>query len=421
MKTSNKTSYFTRVEDRYVFRVSTAFWHLLIGIITITAIIGIVLLAWSIIPPGKEKVKASAYPTKTSYPPVEKVTLADLNMGDEKVVQPPSIQQAPPPVYHAQPEVENDPGKPAYDLSLSELKRIIPKDEWQPGFWSYPYGELAWQMHPSDPNYRHWNPSGDNVEQRLERSYRPIKARKYSEKKTALDSYLKILKQVPSIKSTEVLNFIIYNMNDRFSDLHILDSAFTLIAKSLKPFSASSDAAQHLIGFVLNNPKATFDFVPFAIHSCNQISDSARFQFLAGLIDGFYTYFNSNVEVQKEATEQFNKLLPQLPGINPAKALRKFYSVYNQKNQKRNAEIGRIDDEYNTQVAAILADSTMRAMQAEENFLADKEKKSELKSKSLYVVAGGFIAIALLGTILTLLSIQRILRKMELLAESKNQ
>ena len=48
-----KTNYFTKVEDKYVFRVSTAFWHLLIGIITIAAIVGIVLLVWSIIPPGK--------------------------------------------------------------------------------------------------------------------------------------------------------------------------------------------------------------------------------------------------------------------------------------------------------------------------------------------------------------------------------
>ena len=415
-----KTNYFTKVEDRYVFRVSTAFWHLLIGLITIAAIIGIVVLAWSVIPPGKEKVKASAYPTKASYPPVEKVTLAELNMNDEKVMPPPTVQQAPPPAYHPKTQVENDPGRPAYDVSLAELKKIIPKDEWQPGYWSYPYGELAWQMHPSDPNYRNWNPSGDNVEQRLERSYIPIDAKQYSQKKAALDSYLKILKQIPSSKSSEVLNFIIYNMNERFSDLHVLDSAFTIIASSLKTFSGSTDAAQNLIGFVLNNPKSAFDFIPFAILTCNQISDSLRFQLLTGLTDGFYTYFNSDVEVQKDATEQFTKLLPQLRGINPAKALRKFYSIYNHKNQKRNEEIGRINEDYNSQVTAILADSTMRAIQAEAKYFSDKEKKSEFKSKSLYVVAGGFIAIALLGTILTLLSIQRILRRMESIAESKN-
>lgn len=421
MKNSKFAAYFTRVEDKYVFRVSTAFWHLLIGIITVAAIVGIVLLVWSIIPPGKEKVKASVYPTKVAYPPVETVTLSDLKMNEEKVTPPPVVQSAPPPEYKSETFTENDPGKPAYDLSLAELKKIIPKDNWQPGYWSYPYGELAWQMHPSDPNYRRWNPSGENVEQRLEHSYKRIQAKNYSAKKVALDSYLKVLKQVASTNSTVVLDFIIYNMNDRFSDPHFLDSTFTLVAKNLKTFSATSDAAQNLLGFALNNPKATFDFIPFAVQECSKISDSTRFQFLASLIDGYYTYFNSNVEVQKESTGQFDKLLPQLPGINPSKALRKFYSVYNQKNQKRNAEISRINDDYNTQVTAILADSTMRALQAEVKFQSDKEKKSEMRAKSLYAVAGGFVAIALLGTILTLLSIQRILRRMEAVAESKNQ
>ena len=417
MSNIKKSSYFTRVEDKYVFRVSTAFWHLLIGIITVAAVIGIVLLAWSLIPASKDQVKASTYPTKATYPPVEGVNLADLNMNDEKIIPPPT--QAPPPAYQSQIEVENDPDKPAYDLSLSELKRIIPQDQWQPGYWSYPYGELAWQTHQTD-QYRQWNSSGENVEERLERSYRAIKAKKYAAKKSALDSYLKILKQIPSTNSTEVLNSIIYNMNDRFTDIHLLDSAFTLIASNLKTFSASKDAAQHLIGFTLNYPKAAFDFIPFAIHTCLQFSDSARYQILTVLSSGFYSSFNSNVEVQKEATEQFNSLLPHIHGIDPAKALRKFYSVYNQKNRKRNDEIVRINDDYNNQVAAILADSTMRAMQAEVKLMADKEKKSELRNKSVYAIGGGFIAIALLGTILTLLSIQRILKRMEIVAEQKN-
>ncbi|MEI7620835.1 MAG: hypothetical protein WCJ57_04700, partial [Candidatus Falkowbacteria bacterium] len=268
---------------------------------------------------------------------------------------------------------------------------------------------------------RIWNPSGENVEQRLEHSYKRIQAKDYSAKKIALDSYLKVLKQVPSTNSTGVLDFIIYNMNDRFSDPHFLDSTFTLIAKNLKSFSSTFDAAQHLLGFALNNPKSTFDFIPFAIQECSKISDSTRFQFLTSLIDGYYTYFNSNVEVQKEATEQFVKLLPQLPRINPSKALRKFYSVYNQKNQKRNDEISRINDDYNMQVSAILADSTMRAIQAELKYQTDKEKKSELRMKSVYAVGGGFIAIALLGTILTLLSIQRILRRVEVTIENRRQ
>lgn len=417
MKDEKKSSYFNRVEDKYVFRISTAFWHLLIGAITVTAIIGIVLFIYSLIPSSKNEIKASEYPTKASYPPVEKVSLSDLNIKDEKIITP--VVQAPPPVYQPSIDAEYDSDKPAYDLSLSELKRIIPQDQWQPGSWFYPAGELAWEAHQTD-QYRKWNPSGENVEQRLERSYKQIKAKKYSGKKIALDAYLKVLKQIPPSNSNEVLNTIIYSMNDRFTDLHLLDSTFSLIAKSIETFSNSKDAAQHLIGFALNNPKATFKFIPFAVQVCKELSDSSRFQVLTVLSNSFYSSFNENVEVQKEATEQFNNLRPLIRGVDTDIALRKFYSVYNQKNRKRNEEITRIDDDYNAQIASILADSTMKAIQADIEFAASKELKSDLRKNSIYAIAGGFIAIALLGTILTLLSIQRILKKLEVVSFNKD-
>lgn len=415
MSNSKKSLYFNRVEDKYVFRISTAFWHLLIGIITIAAIIGIISLIYSLIPSSKDQVKVLPYPIKGTYPPVERINLADLNNSDEKIITP-SIQ-SPPPIYQPQTEIVYDSDKPNYDISLSELKRIIPQDQWQPGYWTYPLGELAWQMHQTD-QYRQWNPSGENVEQRLDRSYKAIKAKKYAAKKLVLDSYLKILRQITTINSSEVLNSITYGMNDRFTDLHLLDSSFSLISKNLKTFGTSKDAAQHLIGFTLNNPIATFQFIPFAIETCKNFSDSSRYEILTILSNSFYSYFNGNVEVQREATEQFKNLLPQIHGLDPIAALRKFYSVYNQKNRKRNDEITRINDDYNTQITAILADSSMKAIQVEIEFAAKKEMKSELRKKSVYAIAGGFIAIALLGTILTLLSIQRILKKLETISES---
>lgn len=302
--------------------------------------------------------------------------------------------------------------------SLSELKRIVPLEQLQPGYWSYPLGELTWQMHQTD-QYRQWNPVGENVEQRLERSYKTIKVIKYSQKKIVLDSYLKLLKQVSSANSNEVLNTIVYGMNDRLTNLKLLDSTFTLIAKNISVFGSSKDATQHLINFSLNNPNTTFQFIPFAVQTCNTFSDSIRYQILTVLSNGFYSYFNSNLDVQKAATEQYLSLLPQIHGIEPTNSLRKFYSVYNQKNRKRNDEIAQINQEYNSQIASILADSTMKAMQAQLEYEAAKETKKELRKNSIYAIAGGFISIALLGTILTLLSIQRILKRMELVSQSK--
>jgi hypothetical protein len=419
MKSLKKISYFTRVEDKFVFRVSTAFWHILIGILTLAAIIGVLLLAWSIIPPTKKQIKATEYPAMAPYPPVKEVTLADLKGNVEQPV-PQVVEQAPPPQMNdTKAEPENDPDKAGYDLSLSVLKKNIPHDQWQSGYWSYPLGEIAWQTYHTE-KYRQWIPSGDNMEQKLDRSFQVIHINKYAEKRIALNAYLKIILQVAEENKGEILNSIINNMNDKLTDIQLLDTTFTCIAENVKQFTlAQKETTQKMIEFVTNNPNSTFDFIPFAIQTCQKFPDQSRYQILTALTSEFYNAFNRNAKMQKEATDQFNNLLPQLKVVDPVQSLIKFYAVYNQKNRERNEVIRRINDEYNTKVAVIVADSTMRAMQAEAKFLADKNKKSELRTKSFYVIGGGFLAMALLGTILTLLSIQRILKRMELSIESR--
>ena len=418
MKNVKQKSYFTNVEDKYVFKVSTAFWHLLIGVITLAAVVGIVIFAWALIPSSLDKVKAAPYPVKAAYPPVSEINLDDISKKEEKlkVYKPTKL---PPPIYTAPVKSENDPDKASYDLTLLELKKIIPHDEWQPGSWSYPYGELAWEMHQTD-QYRNWIPSGDNIEQRLETSYNKISVRKYASKKSALNSYLKILRNVPQKHSVEVLNTIIYGLNKEYNDLHLLDSTFNLIGSGLDNFPSSQrDAAQLFINLALNNPNAIFGFMPFALKTCLLFPEEARYKVLTELNSGFYNYFNRNAEIQKEATQQFDKLAPQLVDIDPDQALSKFYTVYLQKNSKRNDEINKINLEYNSKIYSIIADSTLNAISAQARFVANKEKKNQMRTKSMYAIGGGFIGIALLGTILTLLSIQRILKRLEIVVENK--
>jgi hypothetical protein len=406
MTQPQKSSYFTRVEDKYVFKVSTVFWHLLIAFITLAAIAGIFLLCWSLIPASKENTAATEYPSRPSYPAVETVNVNDLN--DEV----PVFSPAPPPVYQSTMETENDPDRPAYDLSLSELKRIIPQADWQPGYWTYPFGELAWQRYQTE-QYRQWNPNGENIEQKLERTYSTIKAKNFTSKKRALDAYITILKRVPSENAAQVLTTITYSINDRFRDLELLDTTFSLVASSLSIYPSQNEAAQHLIVFVLNNPRSALEFISFASETSRQFPPDSRYPVLTALTSGHYSSFSNAVPIQKEATQQFLSLVPRLQSQEPEKALRKFYAVYNNKNKKRNAEIARINAEYNKQVAAIITDSSLKATRAEIKFLADQEIKNQTRATSIKAIGAGFVAIALLGTILTLLSIQRILKRME--------
>ena len=421
MKSFKNSNYFTKVEDKYVFRVSTAFWHLLIGIATLAAIVGIFLFLWSVIPSGKDSIKIDKYPDKPKYPPFEKVSLADLHLVEEK--SQPSLPLIMDTITIAQPQqqviIEYDADKPSYDLALLELKKIIPDDQWKPGRWVIT-NQLGWEMYHSD-QYRRWESTGNTMEDYLESIYRVIKAKKYADKKRVLVSVTKIVKQVPGdIKGLPIQN-ISSSVNSNWSDLKMFDSICAVIEGNVNSFGKknSNEMIENMIRFGFNNPNTVFEFIPFAIKTVNQFSDSLRSSIFSLLSSSFYSYFNGNIEMQKEATQQFSELIPQLNGYNPTKALRKFYSIYNQKNRKRNDEMVRLMNEYESQLKSLVADSLIQAQMAEVKYNENQSKKNDLRWKSLYVVGGGFIAIALLGTILTLLSIQRILKRIENVAEKE--
>ena len=421
MNNFKKSSYFTKVEDKYVFQVSTAFWHLLIGLITIAAIGGILLFLWSVIPASKNSVNVQPYPQRPVFPPVEKVNLTDLNLNEEKVQPQPNIVEALPVYTPPKPEVQvaYDPDKPAYDLALEGLRKIIPENQWKPGQWEIT-NQLGWDMYHSD-QYRRWVPTGNNIEDYLESIYRSIDAKKYKEKKSALESVTKIVNAMPADIKGIPVQYVSNSVNSDWKDLKLFDSLCSEIAKNVTFFGKeTANATERMTQFGFNEQNSAFEFIPFVVKTSKQFSDSLRFSVFSTLASSYYNYFNKNVEIQKDATEQFNELIPQLHGINPAKALKKFYSIFNQKNKDRNVSIARMMNDYELQINSIIADSARQAMQAEITYIEKQGEKKDLRWKSLQAVGGGFVAIALLGTILTLLSIQRILKRIEIFAEKGN-
>ncbi|MDB5209378.1 MAG: hypothetical protein JWQ30_205 [Sediminibacterium sp.] len=417
MKFPNKSTYFTQVEDKYVFRISTAFWHLLIGLLTLASIVGTIMFLWAVIPPAKPDVKAAERPSKPTYPPVKKLNLADLHLTGEKSkleVRNLDVDTTTPKRKQEVVQIDNDPNKPAYDLALLELRKIIPDNQWKPGEFRID-NQVGWDLTHSD-QYRTWVPTGYSIEDYLANIYGSIKANKYSEKKQVLVAITKIAKTAAADGKGKSIEFVASSINANWSDPKMLDSVCTMIATNQRIFNAnkSTDAMENIIRFSFSNPNDAFEFIPFSIKICSQISDSLRSFVLSVLTSSYYNYFHQNIAVQKEATDQFASLIPQLKGINPANALQKFYLVYNNDNSQRNDVIAKIMNDYNAQINLIVADSLQQVALNQILYEEAKRKKSDLKWKSLYVVGGGFILIALLGTILTLLSIQRILKKMEL-------
>lgn len=426
MDTFKKSTYFTKVEDRYVFKVSTAFWHLLIGLITLAAIAGIVVLLWSIIPPFKKTVNTLPYPSKPVFPAEEKVSLADLHLDDESpkskiLLQPLDttalIIQPPKPAITE--VAEYDPDKPSYDSALAQLKNLMPDDQWKPGQWVIT-NQLGWDLYHSD-KYRQWIASGSSIEDNLDRIYKALKAKKYAGKKRALVSITNIVKSFPHDINGQPVQYISKYANSNWQDLRMFDSLCTLISTNISVFRQKpSEPVEQMVKFGFNEQYVAFDFIPFAIRTVSQFADSLKASVFSTLYYSYYNNFDRNFEVQKEATQQFNDLIPQLQRHDPALVLRKLYMVYNQKNKQRSDEIARLLANYQEQINYIKIDSTNKAYQAQIEYLQKQAKKKELRWKSMQAIGAGFIAIALLGTILTLLSIQRILKRMEGYAEKGN-
>lgn len=59
-----KTNYFSKIENKYVFNVSLIVWHLFIMIATLSVLISLAIVLWSVFPPSERTVVKNPYPEK---------------------------------------------------------------------------------------------------------------------------------------------------------------------------------------------------------------------------------------------------------------------------------------------------------------------------------------------------------------------
>jgi len=132
-----KSTYFTQVENKYVFNVSRIFWHIFIFIGTLAIVLGIFLFLYGLIPPFKKHVEKSATPTKQAYPNAITVSLSDLKLEEIKPVKK-EIAEKESEIVPETPMVDNtkkiDPAELDYQNSLKILQKLLPAK----GHYEYP-------------------------------------------------------------------------------------------------------------------------------------------------------------------------------------------------------------------------------------------------------------------------------------------
>src|ERR1035437_10386076 len=293
-----KSTYFTRVENKYVFNISLFFWHLFIALSSLVLVVSLLIFIWSIIPASHKDVEKKQYPTKRQYPEPVKVALNELQLEVTKEEAPPvAPEQVQTTAVTTQQPIEDTKGKVEYDASLNTLKTLIPpsKYSWQgSGNWSYPYGERYWTFYKLE-KYRQWNSTEAGIEEKLKTAYQRTKANNYIDKKLILDGYISVVNPLSEEKRLGALQILIINVADNISqNLNICQSLSKVVSQMPKEENISYLNQLALLG--KRNPNDGSQFIDYIATIIGKFDYSKRAEIVDRVTTGYNNYFSHRSE-----------------------------------------------------------------------------------------------------------------------------
>jgi hypothetical protein len=404
--------YFSKVEDKYVFNLSLIVWHFIIMLASIAAAAGILVFIWTIAPTWKEKVKKDPYPVKTEYPAPVAVGLSDLNLQQATTPALPQKEFVAEPENVKQEVVIDTTGLANYTVSFNVFKTLFKESDWSgSGYWSYPYGKEYWDFYQKE-KYRTWVVSQPGIQSKLEYAYRKMDAESYPPKKLLLDGYTDVLKNRPLDVRAQLFDLLTaYNtqtVNSTYQNCVSLSKLlFTL------PNNVDIKNIEYTLSFIRRYESSGNELIDYTSSILKKISLSQRAAVLSTIRNSYSSFFDREFSKQKEATDMFLTLLPEIKESDQNNLLNQFYRVYTIKNRERNQKINQIELEYEYKVNQVEEKYEERLYSAEIKYNSRKQIKATYKYRSLFVVGGGILLIVLIGTILAFLSIQRSVRKIE--------
>ena len=404
------TQYFTKVENRIVFNVSLIFWHLFIALAILSIIVGVAIFAWSLIPSSQKKVEKQEYPAMPPLPEPVKVDFSELNTDD--VVDVEKMTEIKKPILNKPAKNQSGDNPSQYDASLNELKKMIPTAKWEgESYYIYPYGQRYWDVYKTE-KYRQKVITEVGVVDKLDNIFREANASSYNEKEQVLDAIILVIKHLPEEKRFQGLQFLLENIS---KDISQNVQVFSNIAKmvSQMPNDENLDYIQQLAYFGKYNPSEGFLCIEYLSEIINNFNKAIRSNFVDAFISNYYNYFGSNFNQQKEATDLFLPMVPQIERGNEISSLNKYYSIYINKNYSRAQEIAQIENEYQKKIQDIDSQFRINETSAIMEYQAKKLNKQEFRLKSLMAIGICIVVIVLIGTFLVFLSIQRSVSKIE--------
>jgi len=411
-----KSTYFNKVENKYVFNFSRIFWHLFIALAAVAIVVSIAILLWSIIPPAEKKINKAPYPEKQAYP--EPVTVSVNELNSEFNTRARTTTQS------SQPRVQlpattsealsDTAGKAAYYTAYKKLEQLIPRssNSWEgSGYWNYPYGERYWTAYQNE-DYRQWIQTELGIDEQLNTTFKEVSANNYTQRSELLQSYNKLLNYMPAAQRKQVLVYLMYKTNESLSHTVGINLSTAAVAEKIKISNDLSEIGQ-LIDFGMKNTDDGSECIEYLGRILIHFEASQHDKIIDAYITSHERYFSSDFSRQKEATDLFIPLLDKLKGENQAKSMYRFYEVYQYKNASRQEAIARIDKAWNEKVEEIEYNYNEAIHTANLETEVKKARKSTLRFQSLIVTGSSIVLIVLIANLLVFLSIQRSVRRME--------
>ena len=383
-----KSQILENFEEKFYFKTSHLFWHLLSGLGGLALLGGVLVFLWGLTPSMKPDVKKPAYPApiqvnaaeiKQQFTPPASEASARTT-----AYSPPAAQE-----QRSAPVASMDSTLEAYRASYDSLKILLPPAQfrWQTvGHWEQTWWEKKWVVDVY------------GIDDRLQSAYEKANAQNPIAAKQILDAYRALLALFPVDQRMQVLRAAMEFTKD---DVSTSVYNVSLLRAAVKNFSTgNADFIETLAAFGKKNPRDGRRFIEYANEIMPKFDAFARPAALKTLANSYYTFFN-DIAKQEEATNLFVAMLGEFESGQQAKALAEYYQLYRDRNHAREQEIAALESQYQSELSA-----------AEMVVVEKRAKKSTLRAWSWKIMAGSFITVAFLALFLVLLSIQRNIKMM---------
>ena len=388
-----KLAFLENFEEKFYFKTSHYFWHVLTGIGGLALVVGALILLWGLTPSFKPGVK------KPKYPKPVKVSIEEV----QKRIQPPETKKITQEskttdrVKTATSKTEKtdetllDKDEASYLVSLDSLKSLLPLEKfpWKSkGHWDRSYYRKKWVVDV-------WG-----RKDRLKSIYKKVNANEYKSKQQLLDSYISIVVLFPeSERYTALKSVIDFSKSDVFTSVQNVE----LLKQAVPLFpTEKADFLKSLTTFGKKNPRDGKQFIEYVIKIAPKFDLSFREEILSTVIKSYYNYFNL-IGKQEEATNLYLEIYDKFETENQANALVAYYKIFINKNKSRDQQVEMLEREYRSGQSH--AESVLHRKQS---------KKSGYRLLGLEVVGGSIVFIAFVALFLVLLSIQRNVRELRM-------